>query len=143
MKICFKLIKMFETGVYLFFARSYFKKIFIYFNWRLITLQYCGSFCHKLTWISHGCTCVPLFQISLPPPSPSHPSRLSQCTGFERPVSHIELGLVIYFTYGNMCFNAILSNHLTLAFFHRVQNSVFYICVSLSILHIGLSLPWF
>ena len=23
---------------------------------RLITLQYCGGFCH--TWISHGCTCV-------------------------------------------------------------------------------------
>ena len=32
---------------------------FIYFNWRLITLQYCGSFCHIFTWISHGCTCVP------------------------------------------------------------------------------------
>ena len=25
---------------------------------RLITLQYCGGFCHTLTWISHGCTCV-------------------------------------------------------------------------------------
>ena len=37
----------------------------------------------------------------LPPPSPSHPSGLSQCTGFECPVSCIELGLVIYFTYGN------------------------------------------
>ena len=32
---------------------------FIYFNWRLITLQYCSGFCHTLTWISHGCTCVP------------------------------------------------------------------------------------
>ena len=32
---------------------------FIYFNWRLITLQYCGGFCHTFTWISHGCTCVP------------------------------------------------------------------------------------
>ena len=31
----------------------------IYFNWRLITLQYCSGFCHTLTWISHGCTCVP------------------------------------------------------------------------------------
>ena len=30
-----------------------------YFNWRLITLQYCGSFCHILTWINHRCTCVP------------------------------------------------------------------------------------
>ena len=25
----------------------------------LITLQYCGGFCHTLTWISHKCTCVP------------------------------------------------------------------------------------
>ena len=30
-----------------------------YFNWRLITLQYCSGFCHTLTWISHGWTCVP------------------------------------------------------------------------------------
>ena len=32
---------------------------YYYFNWRLITLQYCHGFCHTLTWISHGCTCVP------------------------------------------------------------------------------------
>ena len=32
---------------------------FIYFNWRLITLQYCSSFCYTLTWIIHGCTCEP------------------------------------------------------------------------------------
>ena len=25
---------------------------------RLITLQYCSCFCHTLTWISHGCTCI-------------------------------------------------------------------------------------
>ena len=30
----------------------------IYFNWRLITLQYCGGFRHRSAWISHGCTCV-------------------------------------------------------------------------------------
>jgi len=41
-------------------------KNFIYFNWRLITLQYCSGFCHTLTWISHGYTCVPH------PESPSH-----------------------------------------------------------------------
>ena len=29
---------------------------FFNFNWRLITLQYCGVFCHTFTWISHGCT---------------------------------------------------------------------------------------
>ena len=39
----------------------------IYFiSWRLITLQYCSGFCHTLTWISHGFTCVPH------PDSPSH-----------------------------------------------------------------------
>ena len=32
---------------------------FFFLNWRLITLQYCGGFCHTFTWISHGCTCVP------------------------------------------------------------------------------------
>ena len=42
----------------------------IYFNWRLITLQYCDGFCHTFTWISHGCTCVP---------HPDPPSRLPPC----------------------------------------------------------------
>ena len=32
---------------------------FIFISWRLITLQYCNDFCHTLTWISHGFTCVP------------------------------------------------------------------------------------
>ena len=37
-----------------------------YFNWRLITLQYCGDFCYTFTWISHGYTRVPH------PDPPSH-----------------------------------------------------------------------
>ena len=45
---------------------SFFKKKLIYFNWRLITLQYCSGFCLTLAWISHECTCVPH------PESPSH-----------------------------------------------------------------------
>ena len=32
---------------------------FIFISWRLITLQYGSGFCHTLTWISHGFTCVP------------------------------------------------------------------------------------
>ena len=82
----------------------------------------------------------------LPPPTslPSHPSGSSQCTSPEHPVSCIESGLAIYFTYGKYtCFNAILSDHPTLAFSQRVQNSVLYICVSFSVLHIGISLPSF
>ena len=55
----FKILFIFENLFY------YFK--FIYFNWRLIALQYCSGFCHTLTWISHGFTCVP---------HPEHPSHL-------------------------------------------------------------------
>ena len=40
--------------------------LFIYFNWRLNTLQYCSVLCHTLAWISHGCTCDPH------PEPPSH-----------------------------------------------------------------------
>ena len=39
---------------------------FILISWRLITLQYCSGFCHTLTWISHGFTCIPH------PDPPSH-----------------------------------------------------------------------
>ena len=42
--------------------------------------------------------------IPTPPPHLplSHPTGLSQCTSFECPVSHIEVGLMICFTYGNI-----------------------------------------
>ena len=38
----------------------------------------------------------------LPPPSPSHPSGSSQCTSPRNPVSCIEPGLAIHFTYDNI-----------------------------------------
>ena len=53
------------------FLFYFFIFIFILICWRLITLQYCSGFCHTLTWISRGFTCV-----SHPgPPSclPHHP----------------------------------------------------------------------
>ena len=31
---------------------------FIFISWKLITLQYCSGFCHTLTWIIHGFTCI-------------------------------------------------------------------------------------
>ena len=119
---------------------THFKKL-IYFNWRLITLEYCGGFCHTLTWISLGYTCVPLAWTPLPPPSPSHPSGLSQCTGFECPVSCVKLGLAIYFTYGNIHVSMLFSQIIPPS--HRVQKSVLYICVSFAVSHIGSSLPSF
>ena len=49
---------------------------FIFISWRLITLQYCSSFCHTLTWISHGFACIP----HPDPPShlPLHPIHLGR-----------------------------------------------------------------
>ena len=46
-----------HAGFFCFFFFSTFPFIFI--SWRLITLQYCSGFCHTLTLISHGFTCVP------------------------------------------------------------------------------------
>ena len=112
-----KLIKLsYCLGV--FFKRlNYF--IFSFLNWRIITV---------LWWFL---SYIDMKQPQVYMCSPSHPSGLSQCTSFECPVSCIKLGLVIYFTYGNYtCFNAILSNHPTLAFSHR-SKSLFFISVSL------------
>ena len=72
--------------------------IIFYFNWRLITLQYCIGFAiyqHESTKVY---TCSPSW-IPLPPSSPSHPSGSSQCTSPEHPVSCIKPGLAICFTY--------------------------------------------
>ena len=54
------------------------KNSLIYFNWRLMTLQYCSSFCHTLTGISHGYICVSSSWIPLPRLSSSHTFGLSQ-----------------------------------------------------------------
>ena len=48
----------------------------IYFNWRLITLQYCSGLCHTLIWFSHGCICV------------SHPEPLSRSPPHPIPLGH-------------------------------------------------------
>ena len=34
--------------------------LFFFISWRLITSHFSG-FCHTLTWISHGVTCIPIF----------------------------------------------------------------------------------
>ena len=66
---------------------------FNFISWRLITLQYCSGFCHTLTWISHGVTCVPHPN----PPSrlPPHPIPLGLPSAL---VSCIQPGLVVCFT---------------------------------------------
>ena len=80
---------------------------------------------------------------TLPPPSPSHPSGSSQYTITEHLSHASNLGwwsvshLIIYM------FQYYLSDHPTLIFSQRVQKSVLYICVSFSVLHIKLLLPYF
>ena len=72
----------------------------------------------------------------LPPPSPSHPSGLSQCTSIECPVSCIELGLVICFTYGNIHVSMLLSQIIPPSTSPTESKSLFFISVSLLLSHI-------
>ena len=81
-----------------YFLFFFFKNLF---NWRLITLYIIVVFDIHWHESAMGVHVLSIL-ISLPPSSPSHPSGLSQCTGFECPVSYIELGLFIYFTYGDI-----------------------------------------
>ena len=51
-----------------------------FLNWRIIALQYCAGFCHASTWIPHGIHMSSPSWTSLPSPTQSHPSKLSQST---------------------------------------------------------------
>ena len=66
----------------------------------------------------------------LPPPSPSHPSGSSQCSGPEHPVSCIEPGLAICFTH-NKHVSVLFSQIIPLSPFPTESNSLFFTAVSL------------
>ena len=128
-----KYIKMSQNCVNEVGIHVIFKNLSISFNWRLITWQYCSDFCHTLTWISHGCTCVP-HPIPLGHPSAPELSALSHALNLDWwSISHMIINMFQYY----------FSNHPTLAISHRVQKSVLYICVSFAVSHIGSSLPSF
>ena len=104
--------------------------LFIYFNWRLNTLQYCSGFCHTLTWISHRCTCV------LHPEPPSHlpaqpipegcPSALALSALFH--ASNLDwLSILHMVTYMFQCYS-LKSSHPRLL--PQSPKSILYSCVS-------------
>ena len=110
---------------------------FFFFNWRLITLQYCSGFCHTLTWISHGCTCVPHpeppaylppYPIPLGHPSVPALSILSHASNLDwRSISH----MVIYMF---QCYSLKLSHPRLLP---QESKSLFFTSVYLAVLLIG------
>ena len=96
-----------DFSPWLAFGYLHFLKKLLIFNWRIVALQYSVCFCCTSTWISHRYTHV----LSLPPPSPSHPSGLSRSTGSELPASLIQQIPTgdLFYTWWCICFHTILS----------------------------------
>ena len=123
--------------------KFFFKYKFIYFNWRLITLQYCICFSIHQHESATGIHMLPI--TNLPPSSLPIPSL------WVTPVHQPQATSIMHQTWTGdsfhiwsyTCFNAILQNHPTLSLSHRVQKTVLYICVSFAVSHTGLSLPSF
>ena len=67
----------------------------------------------------------PPSRTSLPPPSPFHPSRLSQSPGFGFPVSYSKFPLAILFTYGHVYILILLSQVIPPSSFPTVTISLF------------------
>ena len=109
--------------MYLFFP-------FIFISWRLITLQYYSGFCHTLTWISHGFTCVPH------PDPPSHLPLHQSLWVFpvhqaRTLVSCIQPGLVICFSLDNIHVLMLFSQNIPPSPSPTRSKSLFYTSVSL------------
>ena len=68
-----------------------------------------------------------------PPPSPSHPSGSSQCTSSEHPLSCIEPGLAICFTYDNIHVSMLFSQIILPSPSPTESKSLFFSSVSLSL----------
>ena len=114
-----------------------FKYKFIYFIWRLITLQYCIGFAvHQ----HESATSIHVFPILNPLPTPSpYPSLWVISVHQASSIMHQTWTGNSFHIWYYKCFNAILPNHPTLSLSHRVQKTVLYICVSFAVSHHSLS----
>ena len=98
----------------MFSSKSFFFFSFIFISWRLITLQYWSVFCHTLTWISHGFSCIPH------PDPPSHlplypiPLGLPSAPGPSTCLMHPSWACDLFHHRKYTCFDVVLSNHPTL-----------------------------
>ena len=109
---------------------------FIYFNWRLIILQYYIGFAIHQHESATGVHVFPILNPTLPSPSPYHPSGSSQCTSPKHPVSCIKPRLVSRFLYDII--------HVSMPFSQIIHPSpspteskrLFYTSVSLLLSHI-------
>ena len=118
------------------FCFSFFKRYkFIYFNWMLITLQYCIGFAihqHEST------TGIHVFPILNSPPT-THPIPSLWVIPVHQPrascIMHRTWTGDSFHIWYYACLNAILPNHPTPALSHRVQKTVLYICVSFAVSH--------
>ena len=126
-----------------FIFKNFFSYKFIYFNWRVITLQYCIGFAihqHESTTGIHMFLILNPSPTSLPVPS-LWVIRVHQPQAFC--IMHRTWTGDSFHIWYYTCFNAILPNHATFSLSHRVQKTVLYICVSFAVSHTGLSLPSF
>ena len=113
----------------------YFFNLFIYFNWRLITLQYCIGFATHQHESTMGIHVFPILN-PFPPPSLYHPSGSSQCTSPEHLVSCIEPGLAIHFLYDIIHVSMPFSQIIPPSPSHTEPKNPFHTSVSLLLSHI-------
>ena len=113
---------------------------FIYFNWRLITLQYCiGSATHQ----HESTTGVHVFPILNPPPTSFPIPSLRVIPVHQPQASCIKPGLVIHFVYDIVHVSVPFPQIVPSSPFPTESKRLFYTCVSSAVSHTGLSLPSF
>ena len=122
------------SSTYFFFpllvSFHYFFFLIFFISWRLITLQYCRGFCHTLTWISHGYTCIPhpdprshlpLHLIPLALPSAPGPSTCLMHPTWAGDLFHLD----------NICVSMLFSRNIPPSPSPTESKSLFYTSVSL------------